>query len=82
MPKELLITLRNLALGLHANAGLMITVPTNGAIADTSDPQEIKAAMMAYLTLISIESIHIWQTLGLTPAEIQAQIAEAVQATS
>jgi hypothetical protein len=76
--KEKLIALRNLTLALHASAGHLITVPTDGAIAGSADEDEIRISMMAYLSLIQLNIVNICRVLGVPQAQIQQMIDNAL----
>jgi hypothetical protein len=76
--KEQLIALRNLSLALHASAGYLITVPTDGAIKGTADQDQIRIAMMAYLSLIELNIVNICRALGVSQADIQQMFNTAL----
>ena len=50
--KAELVNLRNLSLALHASAGHLITVPTDGAIQGGADQDATRVAMMAFINPI------------------------------
>lgn len=78
--KSQLVNLRNLSLALHAHAGNLITVPTDGAIAGEADQDQIRVAMMAYLSLIQLNIVNITRALGMSQAEVQEMLDTALAA--